>query len=810
MMDPRKSSGPFSGLSFYPAAFFAYLGLFVAIFPDVVFLGTSFAKRDILRYYYPVWHFAVERMKEGIFPLWNPYNSYGTPFFADIQTCVLYPFSLLWYLPNFLLGFNLYILLHLALAGLFTCIWMRDIGASRPAAFLSGFCFALSGYSMSAINLTISLASLVYFPLVLLCLRRVFSGIKNGGRAFGGHGYFKWQAAGAAVMLFQYLAGDPAVLFATMVVCTVFTLFKTAAVSAVHKRLEWRYGARFTGMVALFLGLSAFHTLLFFEFLKSSNRATPTFDAMTMWSLQYNDLIAFFFPYFSDISLFFMDYWVRQSWLENCYAGITVFFLSALAIRWRRNDMTGYFVLLSLFGLALAMGRWCYIYNLLYYFFPFFKYIRYPIRFVFVFHFSAACLAGIGLDALLAKLDRDKESLLTPKAALGLAVLLVASVALVLISMVAAPWVETTLFSTMHSFMESWSKLDWSWAQIEDLVLPVMGNMKRTALLVTFMLLGVLAVLHYRPRRALVVVFFTLLAFGDLVEANVFEMRVPGGFLERTGKNMDVLIADKGPLFRCQAAPSASQFSVQPPLAPTLDDVLQQILEVLSPNLLLPHRVAYIAGYDSLFIKEAVELNGQGRTIVNPAEFRYLDMLNIKYTVSLREGLDKSYERLQYAKPGYLYLNHNVLPRAFLVPRAETVKEHEEVLKKLVTKEFDPLSVVYVEEAVDEGAAPPAVSQGKVTIEHYGPNEVRMSVESPRAQWLFFSDMFYPGWKAWVDGRPVKIHRANYAFRAVRVPTGGSRVHWKYDPIWFKIGIALSALTVLGILGVLLAQKRRA
>jgi hypothetical protein len=798
--DRKKPSGPFSGRSFYPAAFFAYLGLFVAIFPDVVFLGTSFAKRDILRYYYPVWHFASERIKEGIFPLWNPYNSYGTPFFADIQTCVLYPFSLLWYLPSFLLGFNLYILLHLALAGLFTCLWMRDIGASRPAAFLSGFCFALSGYSMSAINLTISLASLVYFPLVLLCLRRSFHG--KG---------FLWQAAGAAVMLLQYLAGDPAVLFATLVVCTVFTLFKTAAASAVERKFVWRYGLRFALTVALFLGLSAFHTMLFFEFLKSSNRAAPTFDAMTMWSLQYNDLIAFFFPYFSDISLFFMDYWVRQSWLENCYTGITVFFLAALAIRWKRTDMTGYFVLLALFGLALALGRWCYIYNLLYYFFPFFKYIRYPIRFVFVFHFSAACLAGIGLDALLAKLDRKKESLLTPQGATRLAGLVLASVALVLVSMFAAPRLESALFSAMHSFMESWSKLDWSWAQIEDLVLPVMGNMKRTALLVTFMLLGVLAVLHYKPRRSLVVVFFTLLAFGDLVEANVFEMRVPGGFLERTGKNMDVLIADKGPLFRAQAAPSASQFSVQPPLAPTLDDVLQQILEVLSPNLLLPHRVAYIAGYDSLFIKEAVELNGQGRTIVNPAEYRYLDMLNIKYTVSLREELDKSYERLQFAKPGYLYLNHNYLPRAFLVPRAETVPGHEEVLKKLVTKEFDPLVVLYVEEAVaqDEGATAPT-GKGKVDILHYGPNEVRMAVDSPREQWLFFSDMFYPGWKAWVNGKPVRIRRANYTFRAVRVPAGVSSVRWQYDPIWFKIGIAVSALTALGILGLLAAGKRRA
>jgi len=63
--------------------------------------------------------------------------------------------------------------------------------------------------------------------------------------------------------------------------------------------------------------------------------------------------------------------------------------------------------------------------------------------------------------------------------------------------------------------------------------------------------------------------------------------------------------------------------------------------------------------------------------------------------------------------------------------------------------------------------------------------------------WLFFSDTFFPGWKALVDGVPAKIYRANYAFRAVLLPAGEHEVLWTYEPTFFRAGLALTALTLL-------------
>lgn len=776
------------------SSFFFFLALFVSLFPDVVFFDMTFAKRDILRYYFPVWRFSVDCLKQGILPLWNPYNSYGTPFFADVQTLVLYPLTLILHLPDYRWAFNFFILVHLAMAGTFTMVWMREIRASRIASLLAGVAFAAGGYVMSAVNLTISLCSVVYFPLVLVCLRRSLNG-----------GGILWQAAGAAILTLQYLGGDPSIVFCTILVCSLFTLFRLLREVFVLRR-DAR-GPLFSAMrmLGLFIGFSAFHWMLFAEFLSLSSRAHPTFDVMTMWSVQLNDLLSFVLPYFSDSSLFFMDYWQRQSWLENGYMGVTVFVLAAAALKLRRTDMAGYLFLLFLLGVGLALGRFCLVYAFFYDWFPFFKYIRYPVRFLFIAHFAAACLAGLGLDALLS----GKPSPAGNPKARWYAAFLVLAVLGVLASMWFSPWISGGFFSRMDPFMKEWTKLKWTMETTIDLVDPFLSNFKRTSVLLLFMLAGVVALTHLKLRKGLAAAFFFILVFGDMTEATNFEMRVDGDYLGRLGENMKIILKDDG-LFRAHASPSASKLQTEPAEAPSIEHVLQKLLEMLCPNLLLPLRVSYTAGYDSLFLQDSVRMNEQGQSIQKPSEYRYLDMLNIKYLVSARKSLDEGYEKLRDGDPVSLYRNKKALPRAYLVPEAEIIADREEALKAILRPEFDPLERIFLEKPAPRpsGGAEDASLEGCVDIVHYGPNEARMEVRSPRAQWLFLSDSFYPGWKAWVDGRPVEIRRANYMFRAVPVPAGSSTVTWKYDPILFKIGTGLGLLCLFAV-AVALRRERR-
>ena len=753
--------------------------------------GASFVKRDIIRFYYPVWKFSVQTLKSGIFPLWNPYNSCGAPFFADIQTTVLYPLSLILYLPDYRWAFNFYILVHLALAGFFTCVWMRDCGASRAGSFLAGLSFALGGYTLSAISLTISLVTLVYFPLVLLTLRR---SLRSAG--------FFWKAVTALVLLVQYFGGDPAIFFATLVVCTLFVLYKTAVGSFRAGRPCFRYLSDYAKIVALFLGLSAFHTLLFFEFLRNSNRALLGYDDVTMWSVQYNDLVSIFFPYFSDLSIVLMDYWVRQSWLENAYAGVTVLLLGFFALKAvRKNDLVGYHALLALFGLALALGRFCAVYDMLYHGFPFFKFIRYPVRFLFIFSFAAACLAGFGLDEVLSRLRRRRASLLpAPQASLA-ALCLVSLVALVILSMAYSVEIESAACAKAKSFLSSWMGWEPKPAVLQDLVRPVLFNAKRTAVLIGLALTGVLAAWHFKPRRTLLAVFFSLIVFADLAGVNVIEIQLDGEVLSKPSRNLERVSQDTG-VYRVLASPQSVKLQYQPPGLETFDLTLAGLRETLTPNLLLPYRISDVSGYDSIFLQDSIDVNDARRNIQDPTRQRFFDMLNIKYMVSPKQKIGGAYRLVQQSYPVNLFLNERVLPRAYLVPNAEVVNNRSEILKKITDPAYDPEKTIYLEEVPENGGAGPertASVRDEARLLEYSPNRVRLAVDSKNSQWLFLSDLYYPGWRATLDGKPLRTYRANYAFRAVRVPAGGFSLEWNYDPILFKIGGAISLSTLLGI-----------
>ena len=83
-----------------------------------------------------------------------------------------------------------------------------------------------------------------------------------------------------------------------------------------------------------------------------------------------------------------------------------------------------------------------------------------------------------------------------------------------------------------------------------------------------------------------------------------------------------------------------------------------------------------------------------------------------------------------------------------------------------------------------------------------------MDVTARRAAVVVLVDSFDPGWRAWVDGEPAPILRANVAFRAVPVPPGEHRVEMLYRPRALSLGIAVSALTAVIALAAVAALAR--
>lgn len=81
---------------------------------------------------------------------------------------------------------------------------------------------------------------------------------------------------------------------------------------------------------------------------------------------------------------------------------------------------------------------------------------------------------------------------------------------------------------------------------------------------------------------------------------------------------------------------------------------------------------------------------------------------------------------------------------------------------------------------------------GEVREEDAGPNAYRFQVRAERRQYLLLRDQDYPGWEAYLDGRPTACYRANGFFKAVVVPEGEHEVLFRFEPASFRLGAGLS------------------
>ncbi len=93
-----------------------------------------------------------------------------------------------------------------------------------------------------------------------------------------------------------------------------------------------------------------------------------------------------------------------------------------------------------------------------------------------------------------------------------------------------------------------------------------------------------------------------------------------------------------------------------------------------------------------------------------------------------------------------------------------------------------------------------------------GTDEQRFKIGLDKDNLLVFSEITYPGWKAFLDGRPVDLLTADHAFRALFVPAGEHQVEFRFSPWWVSPLLFLMAAWILSVIlygTVLVIQRRR-
>jgi hypothetical protein len=355
----------------------------MALLAGPLFEGNALYFRDLQVFFVPLKQFLADSLRQGVLPFWNPNVSLGTPFFAEMQTGVLYPPSWLLLLADGPRGIALVLAFHLWLAAAGALLFARSLGLSLPAALVSAASYAFGGCLLSSLNMINFIQGLAWLPLVLWAFERDVR--LQGARS--------WVIAVLAVAL-QTLAGAPDVCIMTGFIVAGRQII---VMRGRHWCWLWRVGSAYI----LALLVTAPQLIATYELYTQSVRtAGLSLAEIQSYSLRFAHLSSLIrAPALSvtdwDIFAVYRDGYVPL--FLSLYLGWVVLALVLCALWWRPRG-TVFWWLLGGGGVFLALGgnnpaaMWIYQTVAIF---------RYPEKYVVLLHVGLSVMAGIGAQALL-------------------------------------------------------------------------------------------------------------------------------------------------------------------------------------------------------------------------------------------------------------------------------------------------------------------------------------------------------------------------------------------------------------------------
>ena len=265
-------------------------------------------------------------------------------------------------------------------------------------------------------------------------------------------------------------------------------------------------------------------------------------------------------------------------------------------------------------------------------------------------------------------------------------------------------------------------------------------------------------------------------------------------------------------LFRIYSfGPAQTQRSFLHVYALPFDRVYRMIRETLQENTNIYEGIHSAGEYSDLLLTRYYEIFAPAEQCLREARpdpaaaasgAAILSLLNVKYIVS-PFALDAFPFRRVRSGPVNVYENPAVMPRAFATHRVTVLNSDEDVLERMRRSDYRPSETVYL--TAGECARAPAAcalgadnaSEATVTIRDYRPGTVTMSAITGKPAMLVLADTYYPGWKAFVDGKERPVLRVNHTLRGVALEPGGHTVVFVFQPAslvwgaWLSLGASL-------------------
>lgn len=727
---------------------------------------------DTIRQIYPWKTYSVNVLKSGEIPLWDPYNFSGSPLLANFQSSVFYPPNVLYFVFSQITAWNILIFLELFLSLLFSYLYAKKIGFGFFASFFTSVSFSFSLFVITWFEYNTIIHALLWFPLILYAVENLFEKVTK-----------RWSFA----LIFSISASAFAGHFQIFGYVFIFSIFYLLFKSFEKKEKKFGKSIFILLLFILALGIASLQLVPGLELISNSARVHHSYDFITKKLLiQPLEIFMFFVPDFLGNPA------TRTSWASSSYIGkvtsigsVPLFFL-VLSIFLKKTKVIKFLAYESAAIIFLVtinpFSSLLYKVNV-----PFISSSN-PTFLVSILSFNLSVIAGFGLDYFIKNKITFKKFFIS---IFPLFLIFISSFIIIFIMQKSKAMLYDYFLVSSRAFLFSFGVF-----AIAVLLIGVV-NIKRQFL---YSVLIILFMLHIGSQWKLFDKFNPV-SNKQLVfpETQVFDyLKSVSGINRIWGYGSGYL---------------ESNFETQ--------------YSIFSPN-----------GYDPLYIKrygefvqgsnrgkideeftvfnrsDAVVAKGYGKEDLKSNEHRLkvLDFLGVKYFLSTNTDGFSSFTdsrfKLIFEKNGIqVYENSKALPRAIFVSDYKTFKTKEEFVKIFFSKEFDPEKTVLLEKNINFKKEK-NIASSEIKLIQYESNDVSYEVKNGKEGVFFLSDVYYPGWKVFVDNKQKELLRTDYAFRGVVLEKGEHGVHFKYDPFSFKLAKTIFLISLIFTLFILLFTKK--
>lgn len=763
------------------------IGLLAVLFlAPVLFHPCFYCYRDILLYEYGDRKSLVDAYLNGDILLWFPYRFCGTPYLANIAKGCFHPFHILFFFFSFHLGFKLFILLSLWLAGYGMYAWLRLWKLQRLSALLSALGFMLSGILLGSIPNFCYFLSYVWIPAVFAVFHLAIARTS-----------WPWLIATAFMSTFQLFSGDPqswvitnVLLFPYYFLIRKTTNWKTSLLHAV---------GIFTVLVILIAALGAIQILPTWELWQNSNRKSGlNFEEVTKWSLTLIQCLQFFCPApqgYPTIA-WFGGTAENIPFLSSVFVGTAVLFLLGTGLLLPGGRLKWFAVIGALGFLLLSWGDNLPLYQYVWQYIPFFNSFRYPSKYMIFVFFFIYTMVGIHFEKLFWSWEETWSSYRT-QIITGLAIVICCHLVVYFILILPPD------FQNMISNKVGIKKLQFSVLFAPD----APAQMLRVGVLLGLLIAVWFILIRNRTTRLFLASLIVAAIAGQMIwEGWKLNPTIPETFYTQPGWGEQRLAQvsiglsryyNSRPKFKQEKTAEGRDVLIENP-----KDISDRAHS--SKSCMMGYYQAY--GYDAI---RPFRINSLHKK--NPL-FPCLYLSSAEYLFLWQHEYPKEenpYFILEREGSVLFCKNTQCVPRLWFPPRIHFVAGMQEAveLSYIGWNQLNCLDTAYIEGFPKNTLEYAKDSQSTARFLTYSHHKIEIDATTDRERWLILNDSFYPGWQCSIDGLQAKIYPANVAFRAVLVPEGKHRISFRYRPFLFYLGLAISGtaclLSIVGLAGLL-------